>query len=109
MFPSFLILRYKYPYVPRTYRVPGGMLGAWIVTVFPFAYALVAVIFLLVPSTRSKVDRLTYELTQFIPLAIIVMLTIVFYVMGHSDKRNQDVVVELSTVESEVGPVGGVA
>src|ERR1700676_217740 len=68
IFPSFLILRYKYPNVPRVYRVPGGMVGAWIVTILPFAYALVAVIFILVPSSvPSSVSRLTYELTQFVP------------------------------------------
>jgi len=109
IFPSFLILRYKYPHVPRTYRVPGGMPGAWIVTVLAFAYALIAVIFILVPSSTGSVDRLTYELTQFIPLAIIVLLTIVFYILGHKDKRNQDVVVDLSTSESGVGGVGGIA
>jgi len=108
IFPSFLILRYKYPHVPRVYRVPGGMFGAWIVTVLAFAYALIAVIFILVPSTTS-VDRLTYELTQFIPLAIIVLLTVVFYIMGHNDTRNQDVFVELHTGESDVGRAEGIA
>src|SRR5947209_12064482 len=84
IFPSFLILRYKYPHVPRTYRVPGGMPVAWIVTVLPFAYAAFTVFFILVPATTSSVDRLTYELTQFIPLVIIVLLTIVFYIWGHN-------------------------
>ena len=109
IFPSFLILRYKYPHVPRTYRVPGGMPVAWIVTVLPFAYAAFTVFFILVPATTS-VDRLTYELTQFIPLVIIVLLTIVFYIWGHNVKSNQDVVVELTTSgESEVGRAGGIA
>src|SRR5215831_12637801 len=31
IFPSYLILRYKYPNVRRPYKVPGGMLGAVIV------------------------------------------------------------------------------
>lgn len=106
MFPSFLILRYKYPNVPRTYKVPGGMVGAWIVTLLPFTYALIAVIFILVPSTPpGSVTRLTYELTQFIPLVFIVLLTTVFYIMGHNEKSNQDVVVELSTREAGIGEV----
>ena len=109
IFPSFLILRYKYPHVPRTYRVPGGMPGAWIVTVLAFAYALFAVVFILVPSSTGSVDRLTYELTQFIPLAVIVLLTVVFYILGHSDTRNRDVVVDLSTGEAASGTVGGLA
>jgi amino acid transporter len=109
MFPSFLILRYKYPQVPRVYRVPGGMVGAWIVAALPFAYALIAVIFILVPSSTGKIDRLTYELTQFIPLALIVLLTLLFYILGHNDTRNQDMVVDLSTSESGVGGAGSIA
>jgi len=109
IFPSFLILRYKYPHVPRVYRVPGGMLVAWIVTLLAFAYALVAVVFILVPGSTGKVDRLTYELTEFIPLGIIILLTIVFYIMGHNDKRNQDVYVDLHAGESGVGRAEGIA
>jgi len=73
------------------------MVVAWIVTLLAFAYALIAVVFILVPSTIS-VDRLTYELTQFIPLAIIILLTVIFYVMGHRDTRNQDVYVDLPEI-----------
>ncbi len=95
IFPAFLILRYRYPDVPRTYRVPGGMLGAWIVTLLPFAYAAIASYFILIPNasyvSKSGVDRPTHELTQFAPLAVIVLLTIVFYVWGQREKRNQDV------------------
>jgi amino acid transporter len=105
MFPAFLIMRYKYPHVPRVYRVPGGMPVAWIVTLLAFAYAFLAVLGILWPFTPTlpgSVDRLTYELTQFIPLIIIVLLTIIFYIMGHNDKSNQDVVVEHVTGESSV-------
>jgi amino acid transporter len=110
MFPSFLILRYRYPNVPRVYKVPGGLPVAWIVTLLPFTYALIAVVFILVPAKLpTGIDRLTYELTQFIPLIIVILLTVVFYIMGHSDTRNQDVVVQLNTGESSVGEVGGVA
>ncbi|MBV9257871.1 MAG: APC family permease, partial [Ktedonobacteraceae bacterium] len=96
IFPAFLLLRYRYPDVPRTYRVPGGMLGAWIVTLLPFAYALIAGYFILIPTTsyvnNSGVSRMTYELTQWIPLAVIVALTLVFYVWGQKEKRNRDVI-----------------
>ena len=101
IFPAFLILRYRYPDVPRTYRVPGGMIGAWIVTLLPFAYAAIASYFILIPSasyvSKSNVDRPTYELTQFIPLVVILLLTIGFYVWGQREKRNQDVVVAQDT------------
>ncbi len=68
IFPTYLILRYKYPNVHRPYTVPGGIIGAWIVTLFPLAYAAVGSYF---------------------------MLAAVFYVWGQLEKRNQDVVVEL--------------
>ncbi|HZR40931.1 MAG TPA: APC family permease [Ktedonobacteraceae bacterium] len=108
IFPAFLILRYKYPDVPRTYRVPGGMIGAWIVTLLPFIYAAIAGYYILIPAdsyiSKSGVNRPTYELTQFIPLAVIILLTIVFYIWGQNEKRNQDVV-----VGENIEGVGGVA
>jgi amino acid transporter len=112
IFPTFLILRYKYPNVHRPYKVPGGMVGAWIVTVLPLAYALIASYFILIPTDSSvssySVSRLTYELTQFLPLAFIVLLTAVFFIWGQSEKRNRDVVVELSPGEDMVEGLGGV-
>jgi amino acid transporter len=101
IFPSYLRLRYKYPDVPRPYKVPGGLVGAWIVTILPLAFAVIASIFILWPSSvPGGMTRLTYELTQFIVLGIIVLLTIVFYVWGQLEKKNEDVVVELNLAEN---------
>ena len=106
IFPTFLILRYKYPHVHRTYRVPGGMLGAWIVTLLPFAYAAIASYFILIPTdatiSNSTLSRATYELTEFAALGIILLLTLGFYIWGHMEKRNRDVVVELHPGEGDV-------
>ncbi|HZT99359.1 MAG TPA: hypothetical protein VFA10_06845, partial [Ktedonobacteraceae bacterium] len=64
----------------------------------------------LVPtSPPSSVGRLTYELSQFIPLVFILLLTTVFYILGRSDKSNQDVVVKLQTGELDSRRVGGIA
>jgi hypothetical protein len=104
IFPAFLLLRYRYPDVPRTYRVLGGMAGAWIVTLLPFAYAAIAGYFILIPPdsyvSKSGVSRLTYELTQFIPLAVIVLLTILFYVWGQHEKRNRDVIADYNVAKA---------
>jgi amino acid transporter len=111
IFPSYLILRYKYPNVRRPYKVPGGMVGAWIVTLLPLAYAAVASFFILWPTdttvANNGVTRLTYELTQFGPLAIIVLLTIVFYIWGHLEKTNRDVVVDYSLLDNREVVLGG--
>ncbi len=98
IFPSYLILRYKYPNVHRPYRVPGGMVGAWIVTLFPLAFAAIGSYFILIPATISVagIDKTTYIVTQFVALGVILLLAAVFYVWGHLEKRNQDVVVELN-------------
>ena len=78
-------------------------MGAWIVMLSPLAYAAVATFFILFPPdstiSSSTLTRLTYELTQFIALGIIFLLTVVFYVWGQLEKRNQDVVVELNVAE----------
>jgi amino acid transporter len=101
IFPTYLILRYKYPNVHRPYRVPGGMIGAWIVTLFPLAYAAVGSYFILLPATISVtgIDRTTYIITQFAALGVIFLLAVVFYVWGQLERRNQDVVVELDLGE----------
>jgi glutamate:GABA antiporter len=98
IFPSYLILRYKYPNVHRPYRVPGGMVGAWIVTLFPLAFAAIGSYFILIPATISVagINKTTYIVTQFVALGVIFLLAAVFYVWGHLEKRNQDVVVELN-------------
>ena len=104
IFPAYIILRYKYPNVHRPYRVPGGMVGAWIVTILPLAYAVIASYYILIPGdstvASNGISRLTYELTQFIPLLIIVALTVIFYIWGHAEKKNEDVVVELNLADT---------
>ncbi len=105
IFPAYLILRYKYPNVHRPYKVPGGMVGAWVVTILPLIYAAVASYFILFPTDASVsnagVSRLTYELTQLLPLAFIFLLTVVFFVWGHMESKNRDVVVDLASGETE--------
>ena len=104
IFPAYLILRYKYPNVHRPYTVPGGMVGAWIVTLFPFAFAAIGSYFILLPATVSVsgINRTTYIVTQFVALAVIFLLALVFYVWGQTEKRNQDVVIELHPGEGDV-------
>jgi len=54
---------------------------------------------LLIPSDvylqNNRLDRLTFELAHFVPLACIALLTIVLYIWGQREKQNQDVLVDL--------------
>jgi amino acid transporter len=101
MFPTFLILRYKYPAASRRFRVPGGKPGAWIVTLLPMAYVGIACYSLLIPSDSylksNHLDRLTYELTHFVPLVCIIVLTLVLFALGRMERQNRDVLVELDS------------
>jgi amino acid transporter len=108
IFPALIKLRKSRPDVPRPYRVPGGMAGAWICTILPTFWALVATIFLLWPglgvnwfgvggnpndslaSLSFSGERLEYELSQLVPLAIIVAIGVAFYFLG-SRTRQQEV------------------
>jgi amino acid transporter len=105
IFPALIKLRYSRPDVSRPYRVPGGMAGAWICSLVPTFWALVATIFLLWPGlgvnwfgaggnpNDSLADlsfshqRLQYELTQIVPLAVIVLIGLAFYVLGGKARR----------------------
>jgi glutamate:GABA antiporter len=107
IFPALIKLRYSRPDVPRPYRVPGGMTGAWICTILPTFWALVATVFLLWPglgvnwfgaggnpndslaALSFSGQRLHYELTQFVPLAIIVVIGLVFYALGGRARQNE--------------------
>jgi amino acid transporter len=113
VYPSYLVLRFKYPNVHRPFVVPGGIVGAVVVTVLTTLYAAVASIFLLWPTDSAIVSsgfsRTTYELANFIPLAAILLLAIIFYIWGHAEKRNADVVIDydLETRVERVEGVGG--
>ena len=49
IFPALVKLRYSRPDVERPYRVPGGMAGAWICSVVPTFWALLATVALIWP------------------------------------------------------------
>jgi glutamate:GABA antiporter len=119
IFPALIKLRYSRPDVRRPYRVPGGMAGAWICSLVPTFWALVATVFLLWPglgvnwfgaggnpndslaALSFSHQRLQYELTQIVPLAVIVVIGVAFYVLGGKTRRE----VATEPITGEVTPV----
>jgi hypothetical protein len=91
--------------VERPYRVPGGMAGAWICSVVPTFWALLATVALIWPgfgvtwfgaggnpnddlaALSFSHQRLQYELTQIVPLAVIIGVGVVFYFLGGKTRR----------------------
>lgn len=100
IFPALVKLRYSHSGVRRPSAVPGGMIGAWICSALPTFWALVATVGLIWPGfgvgwfgTSGNPDsalalpgfkgqRLQYELSQIIPLLIVVALGGLFYFLG---------------------------
>ncbi|GCE27927.1 putative amino acid permease [Dictyobacter alpinus] len=108
IYPSYLILRYKYPEVKRPYRVPGGKFGAWLVTILTTGYAAIAVFFMLFPTDevikQARVGRFIYEATQLTALGAVILLTVVFYYWGKREQKQDlsaQTVVTTETVSSE--------
>ena len=91
--------------VERPYRVPGGMAGAWICSVVPTFWALLATVALIWPgfgvtwfgaggnpnddlaALSFSHQRLQYELTQIVPLAVIIGVGVIFYFLGGKTRR----------------------
>ncbi len=102
IFPSLYLLRRKYPGVERPYSVPFGETGALVVSVLTTLWSLIASIALMWPGlfdalTGGSPDdslpegftgrRGVYELTQFVPLAAIIVLALVFYAVGATTRH----------------------
>jgi amino acid transporter len=105
IFPALIKLRYSRPDVERPYRVPGGTAGAWICSVLPTFWALLATVALIWPGfgvnwfgaggnpndalsdLSFSHQRLQYELSQLVPLAVIIVLGLAFYLLGGKTRR----------------------
>ncbi len=85
VFPAFLLLRRRQPGLARPYRVPGGWLGAWIVTLLCEGYAVVTVFFALWPpdsAVPSSLGRAGFEAIQGGALILLIVIGTVLYLYG---------------------------
>ena len=100
VFPALIKLRYSHPHVPRPYRVPGGMAGAWIVSVLTTGWAALATVALLYPGFGTsnpdtalpegfEHQRGAFEVSQFVPLAGLLLIGVLFYWAGASTRRHR--------------------
>jgi amino acid transporter len=98
VFPALIKLRYTRPHVPRPYRVPGGTAGAWIISVLCTGWAALATVALLYPGFGTSDpdsslpegfahQRGQFEVSQFVPLAVLVVLGLIFYAAGTPTRR----------------------
>jgi amino acid transporter len=98
-FPALAVLRRKHPDVARPYRIPGGQLGVRVVACVTTALVAFTVAVLIWPGlgvgwfgtsgsadaslpSGFEHDRVGYTLSQVVPLALFVVLGVVFAAIG---------------------------
>jgi amino acid transporter len=98
VFPAVIKLRYTHGHVPRPYKIPWGNKGAWICGVLCTAWSMLATVALLYPGFGTSDpdsslpdgwagQRGAYEASQFIPLAVLIALGVLFYLLGAPTRR----------------------
>ena len=80
MFAAAVTLRYLKPKVARTYRIPYGNVGIWIVCVLGFVTALFALFLSFFPPEQIRIGGLlSYELLLIIGFCSVVALPLLIY------------------------------
>jgi amino acid transporter len=98
IFPAVIKLRYTHGHVPRPFRVPGGMPGVWLAGGLCTLWSAFATAALLYPGFgTSNPDaslpdgwagqRGAYEVSQFVPLAVLILIGLIFYALGAPTRR----------------------
>ena len=103
IFPALIKLRLSHPHVERPYRVPGGMPMVWIVAGLCTLWAILASIVLIYPgfgvnwfgqhgnpnsALPAGFTRGQFEMSQLAPLAVLLVIGIVFYLAGARTRRH---------------------
>ena len=102
IFPALIKLRYSHPHVHRPFRIPGGKAGVWLVGGLTTFWAVLASVVVVWPGLGtnwfgqkgnpdsflpSGFTRMQFELSQFIPLGVIVLIGVIFYLLGSKTRR----------------------
>jgi amino acid transporter len=101
IFPAVIRLRYKYPDVPRPYRIPGGTAGLWIAAVLTTAWAALTTVAIVYPGIGTsnpnaslpsgfEGERLQYTLSQVIPLVVMILLGLLLYALGRRTRQQPE-------------------
>jgi amino acid transporter len=101
VFPALVRLRRSHPGVPRTFRVPGGAVGAWAVSGLATAWTALALVAVLWPGLGTPNpdahlpegfmgDRLGFVLVELVPLTVVVGVAALFARRGRKDDRSSE-------------------
>lgn len=94
MFTAFLRLRYDQPNRPRSFKVPGGMVGAWIVAGIGLISSVFAIVLAIYPPAQVKSEvgsPAIYISVIVILVAIVLAICLALYQLSkHHDWVNPD-------------------
>jgi amino acid transporter len=107
IFPTVIRLRKTHPDTPRPYRIPGGIIGVRICGKLATLWALLATIGLIWPGigvnwfggtgvpdaslpSGFENKRWEYEMTQVIPLLLVLAIGAIFYALGAPTRKRAE-------------------
>lgn len=80
MFISAIVLRYKFPHVPRGYKIPLGNAGMWIASIFGMIGSLFGFVICFIPPSQFETgDFATFETLLIISALIFVAIPFLIY------------------------------
>ncbi len=105
IFPALYLLRKNHSHVPRPFKIPGGDAVALLVSALCWLWALVASLELLFPGLLGRIflgtpmsdalvggdfegQRAQYEISQLLPLGLILLLGLYFYWSGRKTRSH---------------------
>ena len=92
MAAAFLKLRYSDPDAPRPYRVPGGMVGAWITSTLVFGFIAAAMVFFMwwPGASLARTGYQNYVMQVGIGMAIVLVIGVIFALIAPRWRRQVD-------------------
>lgn len=87
-------LRRTHPHVPRPFRIPGGDIGVRICSGLSLTWTIGAVALLLWPPELPASfagDRATFQLTQLVPVVVLLLLAFAFATLGRRSSPGREV------------------
>jgi amino acid transporter len=128
IFPALIRLRRSHPHVRRPYRIPGGMPMVWVVSGICTFWAVVASIVLIYPGFGTNwfgqhgnpdsflpagFTRAQFELSQIIPLGVLLVIGVIFYLSAAPTRRRFVTVPITQEIgiggDADAGPAAGSA
>ena len=95
MFIAFIRLRYNQANRPRSFKVPGGKFGAWLVTIVGIASSIFGIVIAFYPPTQVKQEvgsGTVYVVTIACLVAVVLLVALGLYQLSkhHNKTHNND-------------------